>query len=267
MSFAEYGDLPFDEAISFLRRKLSVPTERWSDVWRQEHDHAFMVAGATKADLLQDLREAVEVALEEGQSLGQFRSNFDEVVASHGWEFTGDRNWRSRVIYETNLRTSWQAGRHAQLTDPDVQQARPYWQYRHGGSADPRPEHLEWDGMVLPADDSFWDAHYPPNGWGCSCKVISLSETDLEARGIDVSQAPEVATYEWEDPATGEVHQIPQGIDPGWDYAPGRSVAERTRESVLRKAQKLPDDLGEKVRANTDAVREREPGPAPGEGE
>ncbi|MCS4503886.1 phage minor head protein [Arhodomonas aquaeolei] len=265
MSFAEYGDLPFDEAIRFLRNKLSVPTGRWTDVWKQGHDQAFMVAGAAKADLLQDLRESVDKAVSEGETLAAFRERFDEIVAEHGWEYNGPRNWRTRVIYETNLRTSWQAGRYAQLTDPDVRERRPYWQYRHGGSADPRAEHLAWDGTVLPADDPWWDAHYPPNGWGCSCHVVALSPRDLENMGVEVQEAPEVETYEWTDPATGEVHEVPKGLDPGWDYAPGRSVAERTRETIERKAAKLPDDLGENLRRHADDVADQDPGPAPGD--
>jgi hypothetical protein len=30
--------------------------------------------------------------------------------------------------------------------------------------------------------------------------------------------------YEWTDKRTGEVHQVPKGIDPGWDYSPGKSA-------------------------------------------
>jgi hypothetical protein len=35
--------------------------------------------------------------------------------------------------------------------------------------------------------------------------------------------APQIETYEWVNKSTGEVHQIPKGIDPGWDYHPGKS--------------------------------------------
>lgn len=240
----KYGNMSFDEAIAFFRKKVNVPTSRWNDIWKQAHDTAFMSAGAAKADLLNDLRGAVDQAISEGTTLAAFREKFDETVKKHGWSYKGSRNWRSRIIYETNLRSAYQAGRYAQLTDPDLQKSRPYWEYRHGGSADPREEHLAWDGMVLPADDSWWDSHYPPNGWGCSCYVVALSEEDLERLGKDgPDAAPTTETYQWTDPKTGQTKTVPKGVDPGWDYAPGKSVASRTREFAEKKAKQMPRAL------------------------
>ena len=72
---------PFAEQIAFLRAKLNLPTERWDDITRAAHDRAFIVAGAAKADLLTDLRGAVDQAVQ-GGSLGQFRKDFDRIVAA-----------------------------------------------------------------------------------------------------------------------------------------------------------------------------------------
>ena len=36
------------------------------------------------------------------------------------------------------------------------------------------------------------------------------------------TKAPRIKHYEWVDKATGEIHKIPKGIDPGWDYHVGR---------------------------------------------
>ena len=62
--------LPFAEQIAFFRGKLGrlVPTAKWTDLWQQEHDVAFMVAGAAKADLLADLAEAVDKAIADGET-------------------------------------------------------------------------------------------------------------------------------------------------------------------------------------------------------
>lgn len=214
--------LPFTEAIAFFRGKLSIPSMTWTDLWKGEHAHGFMVAGALRDDLVADFRAAIDGALAEGKTIADFRKDFDQIVSRHGWSYNGGRGWRTRVIYETNLRTAHQAGRYKQMKDPAVAAYRPYWLYRHGDSRQPRPEHLAWDGMVLAADDPFWQTHYPPNGWGCKCRIEALNERQLQALGKSgADQAPQIETREWVDKKTGEVHQVPVGIDPGWDYNVG----------------------------------------------
>ena len=119
----EYAGLPFDEQIQFFRDKLELPSKRWSDIYTREHDFAFVVAGATKGALLTDLRQAVQRAIEDGTTLEQFRRDFDAIVRRRGWTgWTGEgskagRAWRTRVIYETNLRTSYAAGRYQQAKE------------------------------------------------------------------------------------------------------------------------------------------------------
>lgn len=215
--------LPPAEAIAFFRQKLRIPTARWLDLWQAEHDRGFMVAGAMRDDMLVDFQNAIEQAIAEGTTIEEFRDTFDEVVERTGWAYKGGRDWRTRIIFETNLRTSYAAGRSAQMRDPEVLAERPYWEYRHGDSLNPRPEHLAWDGLILPADDPWWDTHYPPNGWGCKCGVFSLSKDDLTREGLQVGRAPDMGHYSWQDPATGKTEQVPAGIDPGWAYHPGKS--------------------------------------------
>jgi hypothetical protein len=56
--------------------------------------------------------------------------------------------WRTRVIYQTNLLTSYAAGRRAQLLAGKYK----YWVYRHSGAEHPRLHHLALDGIALPPD-------------------------------------------------------------------------------------------------------------------
>lgn len=224
-------DLPFKEAIAFFRQKVNIPTRRWDDLWKDMHARGFMIAGAQRDALLADFRGAIDKALESGGTLESFRKDFDRIVATHGWSYNGSRGWRSRVIFETNLRTAHQAGRHAQMTDPDVASYRPYWRYRHGDSRQPRLQHLAWDGLVLAADDPWWQTHYPPNDWGCKCFVEALSKRQLQKLGKDdPDQAPHVTI----DPKTG----APEGIGKGWDYNVGEAAWGRNE------ATRLMRDLG-----------------------
>lgn len=251
---------PFLEQIEFLLAKVNKPTKWWTNVWRDEHDVAFMVAGAYKADLLADLREAVNKAITETRSLDAFRKDFDKIVEQRGWSYNGGRNWRTRLIYETNMRTSYQAGRYAQMTDPDLIAAAPYWRYKHSDLvADPRHEHLAWNGLVLRHDDPWWKSHYPPNGWGCRCTVLATSRKRAEREGYTISDASPAAEVETkmvgERSGKPRTVQVPKGIDPGWDYAPGATRAAAVRTAVASKVPLLPSQLGLALSASVDSIQ------------
>ena len=252
---ATYGSLPFPEQIAFFRQKALTPTRAWTDVWRDAHDSSFMVAGAANADLLQDFHDAIDQVVSEGKTLRDFGKDFDRIVEQYGWDYKGGRDWRVRTIYQTNLRQSYNAGREVQMADPEVRRARPYGLYRHGDSRVPRPLHLSWDGLVLPLDDPWWDTHSPQNGWGCTCKKFSLGPRDLEKRGLKVAdQAPDNGVRDWVDKATGEVHQVPNGIDPGFDYRPGATRVDRLRQQLVTGTARLDPELARSVLADLERI-------------
>lgn len=240
----EFG-VPFQEAIDFFRQKLNLPSQTWRDIEGRSHDRAFVVAGAMKDALLADLRAEIDKAIAGKTTLEEFRKNFDAIVARHGWTgWTGEgseagRAWRTRVIYETNLKTAYAAGRYAQMTDPDIVKVYKWWRYRHAFYRQPeraRPEHRDiWNGTVLRFDDPWWDTHYPPNGWNCSCGVETLSDRELKAEGIEPDEAPPITTRTVIDPKTGEKVQVPNGIDFGWDHAPGQDWSRGLVPRELRK--------------------------------
>lgn len=230
-----FASLPFDEAMDYFRQKVNLPTERWTDLWEGMHSRAFVVAGAMKGELLSDLRAAIDKAIAEGTTITDFRKAFDDTVKRNGWSYRGSRGWRTGVIFNTNLRVAYSAGHYRQMTDPDVLKARPYWRYIGGLSEHPRPLHRSWSGTVLPADDPWWDTHFTPNGWGCKCKVVSHSRPEIERDGLKVSdKAPDDGFYEWTDKETGEVVKVPNGIDPGWAYNPGKAAwGQRLAEETM----------------------------------
>lgn len=238
-------ELPFAEQIAFFRKKLNLPTERWDDILHDAHDRAFVVAGAMKADLLDDLRKAVDKAISTGTSLETFRKDFRQIVADRGWQgWTGEGTpggfaWRTRVIYETNLRSSYAAGRWAQLNDPALQQLMPYWEYVHSDSVlHPRPQHLAWNHLTLLASHPFWKTHFPPNGWGCRCRVV--------ARMRPLDNAITIPPTDWQ--RLDEDSGTPLGIDPGWGYAPGASLQDELRKIVSQKEDALPAPLAAALR-------------------
>jgi len=124
------------------------------------------------------------------------------------------------VIYQTNMSTSYWAGRRKQMLEPGYLRLRPYWRYLHSHAVThPRPLHLEWHGLTLPHDHPFWDTHFAPNGYGCQCRVVAVSKREGEASArAGLGEPPE--GWDAIDPKTGA--QV--GIDKGFDHAPGAAT-------------------------------------------
>lgn len=246
-SEAAFGfNTPFDEQIAYLRQKLDLPTQRWDDIVGRAHDRAFVVAGAAKADLLADLHQQLLTRATDGAGLNAFRKDFAAIVAKNGWTgWTGEGTpegeaWRTRVIYQTNMATSYAAGRYRQMSDPEVLKLHPYWRYIHSeGVMHPRPLHLSWHGLTLPHDHPFWQTHFAPNGWGCQCRITSVSRREGEASArAGLGEPP--ADWQTIDPKTG----APVGIDKSFDYAPGANVTRTLQSLVDDKLIKLDAALG-----------------------
>lgn len=230
----EIGNVPFDEAIRFFRNKLNISTERWDTLRGEEHARKFTVAGATKGTVLQDIRDAVDDALSNGTTITDFRKRFDETVAKNGWNFKGKRGWRTRVIFDTNLRSAHAAGRWKQIVERQrrLQARNPdetlYLVYETAGDLRVRPQHRAWNRIIRPVDDPFWDTHYPPNGYGCRCIARSLTRRQLEREGLKPTtdgELPEILMERRINRRTGEIYPpTPAGIDIGFGHNVGKAA-------------------------------------------
>jgi SPP1 gp7 family putative phage head morphogenesis protein len=218
------------EALRYFKAKGLKPGFSYLDVWREEHAFAFTVAKVMQRDLLAKVAASLQAALEDGVPFEQWAtSGVRDTLDEAGWTAYGTKEQepsRLRKIYETNMRVARAAGQWERVQRTKRQ--LPYLLYALGPSEKHRPEHEAWAGLVLPVDDPFWDTHAPPNGWGCKCRLIQLTQVGAEQRGID--EAPDDGTYEWTNPKTGGTEELPVGIDPGWDFNPGKARAERLAE-------------------------------------
>ncbi|MCB1520639.1 MAG: hypothetical protein KDJ37_08690 [Hyphomicrobiaceae bacterium] len=217
----------------FFRNKTEVPAFDWRDVWAEEHAHAFTVAKATQAEVVETLRRAVGRALAQGMTYEQFATDITPQLQRLGWwgrQFVVDPETgeevlaqlgsprRLQLIYDANIRTAHAAGQweRAQRT----KFALPYLLYVETTSAKPRDEHLDQVGTIAHVDDPYWDTWFPPNGWNCKCSVRQVSQ--LEADALGPRPPPPVAMRDWLNKRTGQIEEIPVGIDPGWHRNPGK---------------------------------------------
>jgi SPP1 gp7 family putative phage head morphogenesis protein len=64
----------------------------------------------------------------------------------------------------------------------------PNLKYQTAGDDHVRASHKVLDGIIRPINDSFWNIHYPPNGWGCRCEAVQ----SLEGYGKITDKIPSV---------------------------------------------------------------------------
>lgn len=226
----------FEEALAaFAQRTRLVGTERYDDLKAEEHYRSFAVAGAMKVDLLADLYSAVSKAEIDGGTLAEFRRDFRDIIARHGWtDWAGEgarhgELWRTRLIYTANSKKSFATGRYVQLTDPAMTAALPYWRWRHSGFAhEPRADHVARDGLTLRYDHPFWQTHFPPRippDWNCGCSVEAVRAPGEN----DITTPPDGWDTDAGDPTLGA--------------APPGDVVGDIRQFVANKLQRLPPEL------------------------
>lgn len=231
-------------AIRALKRRgqKPEPSAWWWTVWQKQHQTAFTVAQSAGYDILADIYDALQTAMRTGISYEKFAASLTPALQAKGWwGKTQDGRqlgapWRLKTIFQQNLRVSAAQGEWESIQE--LKKDRPYLRYSALVDGRTRPLHKSWHGTILPVDDPWWNTHFPPNGWNCRCKALSVSEAELKFYGWQVSgKAPDDGWREWLNPGTGQIARVPNGIDPGWDYNPG--AVDQTAEAARITAQKL----------------------------
>lgn len=199
----------YREAIDSVRKRVPVPRGKWDEMQAEERAHAFTVSQVARMDVLQDVLDAVDKAVETGTSLNDFR---DEVAEKLIGQWGGEIPNRIETIFRTNIQVAYAEGRHAINSAPAVREARPYWRYDDTDTDRECEVCSKCGGVTLPADHPWWRTHHPPLHHQCECAVTALSPEEAEEEGLtNSSEAPEVDV----DEGFGE-----QPSSEGRDWAP-----------------------------------------------
>lgn len=247
-------------AVDYLKSKGVNITWNWHEQLESAHARAFTVAKATKAEVLDTIRWATEQAIANGTSEREYIKNLEPMLKELGWWGKAmDENGntvqlgsprRLRTILRTNKSTTYHAARYAQQMENVDEQ--PYWRYVAVKDSRTRTSHLALHGKIYRADDPIWQTMYPPNDWGCRCRVEALSEYAIQNRGYTISSSQGEIEIEEAvagiDKETGEeirttvtkikTDQGEMKVGAGWNYNVG-SAAFGTDVAVLRKLQQV----------------------------
>lgn len=205
-----------DAAIEFWKQRAKLTDAEAKALGADAKHRAFYVTGLAKQDLVQLVSDGIQSALENGETLADFKGRIAAAIAAEGWH-----DYRVENIFRTNLQTAYAAGRYQKMQA--VKTSRPYWQYLAVMDKRVRPSHAILHNQVYPADHEFWASNYPPNGFRCRCGVRTLSARQVEKQGLTVQQTmPEPGV--WTDPKNGMEYFVNfPGADKGFRNNPGKN--------------------------------------------
>jgi SPP1 gp7 family putative phage head morphogenesis protein len=177
----------FLEAIEWFRKRVPMTDSQYARLVLLANGRAFTLAGVAQLDMVADVQRSIDRALSSGESFGDWKRKIKARLLN-AWRRNdaepANPGWRLETIFRTNVQRAYSAGRHEQLSDPVIMQARPYRMY--DAIIDQRTTEIcqERNGTILPADDPWWDTNWPPLHFACRAGVRSLRQSQAERRGI-----------------------------------------------------------------------------------
>ncbi|GHT96746.1 hypothetical protein AGMMS49545_22590 [Betaproteobacteria bacterium] len=263
-------DLPPKDAIAFFERKGVHLAWDWHDTDAATHAQSFTVAKVTSLDMLGWFQNEIERTLKEGRTFEDFKKSLRPRLEEAGWwgkkemldANTGEITQvqlgsarRLRTIFQTNVQTSYMAGRYKRYLDNA--ENRPYWRYVAVMDSRTRAGHAALNGKIWRADDPIWQTLWPPNGWGCRCRVQALSAAEFEKSGAKLEDGRSaIVKKEVAINKNGDTMQV-KGIryiddagkekvfwpDPSWDHNPALGQLDELQTLLKEKAKRLPEPL------------------------
>ncbi len=246
------------EAVAYLKQRDQLTKSfNWQDVWQEEHAHQFTVSRLANLDILEAMRDGILSSVKGDSSRQDWTKNAKELLIQAGWwgkkaitdPTTGDIVTttfdppRLKLIFDTNTRMAYAAGLWQRIDRN--RGTHPYIRYITRRDERVREQHRSWDNLTLPVDDAFWKTHFPPNGWRCRCRAMSISQASydkgMSPNGERLNKiAPDVQYKDWTNKRTGVVERVPVGIDPGFGYNPGVARGQNLLDVTRNKLDGLP---------------------------
>ena len=219
-------------AFGHFKAKKILPGFSHYDVWLYQHSLAFTVAKMMDADMLAEVKDAIEAAQQNGTAFADFKKRLKPYLMAKGWwgeqimtdPLDGEPKLvqlgstrRLKTIFDTNMRTAFAAGQWQRIQAN--KKALPYLRYNKSASGHPRDGHKRYYGLILPVEHDIWKVIFPPNGYGCKCSVSALTKRQAEEEGI--GGEPDVEMVEFTNPRTGKTVLIPDDITPSFAHNHG----------------------------------------------
>jgi SPP1 gp7 family putative phage head morphogenesis protein len=256
--------LPPVDAIAFFKSKGEQLSWDWQEMLGEAQRASFTIAKITDLDLLLTIRSSLEDAITKGTTFETWRKGLKPVLEAAGWlgrqelldgntgevtSVTLGTDKRLRTIFSTNTQAAYMAGRWERMQANAV--ARPYLRYVAVMDGRTREAHALLNDRVWPIKHPIWDIIFPPNGFGCRCRVVAMTRTEMVEMQLEIEQTTVMISREIViGKGDSAVKTQLRGVkvydaakrkmvdwypDPGWDYNPGTSTQQQLNKVLEAK--------------------------------
>ncbi len=177
----EIFNLPFDEAVEFWKDKVKLPKESFEQLADEAKHKAFTVSGIQNINDLESVFNAIERAIKQGKSYGEFRKEMLETFKRNGLN-----EKRLKIVFRQNIQSSFLAGKWKQALD--TADDFPYLMYSAVNDTRTTPLCRSLNGKVYHINHPFWQKYFPPNHFGCRSSVRAYNKAMLERRNLKVEE-------------------------------------------------------------------------------
>jgi len=164
----------FDEALAYYAAVTNTPAHELLYFQRVYNNSAHSIVTAASSRLETRLLGAFQSILDEGLHVRDGVKRLAETFSAEG--LTPTNSYMLENIFRTQTQLAYSAGQWKADQDPVAQEILWGYKYVTVGDSRVRDTHAGFDGMTLPKDDPLWRTIFPPNGWSCRCKCISIYE-------------------------------------------------------------------------------------------
>jgi hypothetical protein len=170
------------EGIDWFKKRVPMKKKAWLKLDARAQAKAFTIARVAQLSMVSEVMNDLAASLKRGESFDQFKRRVsDKLTRAWGEE----RPWHVETIFRNGSQRAYSAGRRAQMTDPAVLRERPYWVLA------PLLDSRTTDvckalspQVVLPAEHSYFESHWPPLHHNCRTVVYSVSAKQAKRMGV-----------------------------------------------------------------------------------
>jgi len=178
-----FEPLPPEEAIKFFKDKIIMPAKEFYALEAWARSRAFTVSYVTKAEVLNDIHNALDEAISNGTTLRDFRDSLKNIAEQRGW--TGTSPWHEENIFRTNIQTSYAKGRWNQMYEVKDDFFGFYSSIDDIRRCDICAGIAEKTaGKVYPLDHPIWNTWAPLQHFQDRCTIVPIHRSQVEAMGF-----------------------------------------------------------------------------------